>query len=253
MGVRGHAADRRAPTADPELRRLKPGVFLFAAPELPDRNFAETVVLLVQHGPEGALGLVIDRPTELPVTEILGEKSGLQDLRVYWGGPVQPEAMFGLIRTNRPGEQTRKVLDDVYMTGNRVELEAAARDAGADRVRIYLGYAGWGAGQLEKEIRAGGWLLTPGDAASVFSADPEGVWERAYRLLERIEVRGRRPLDQARPARTAFLSSEVSITISARATRSRGEVRKRGSRPAGTAPGPAPRPTQPLRPARFAA
>jgi putative transcriptional regulator len=190
LGGRGLHADRRAPTADPELRRLKPGVFLYAAPQLADRNFAQTVVLLIEHGPTGSLGLVIDRPSEMPATEVLGESSGLQDLRVYWGGPVQPEALFGLVRTNRPGEGAKKVLDGVYMTASRVELEAAARgNRPEDRVRIYLGYAGWGAGQLDAEVKAGGWLIAPGEPAAVFSTDPEGLWERAYQLLERIEVR----------------------------------------------------------------
>ena len=199
VGGSSLAGDRRAPTADPELRKLKPGVFLYAAPQLEDPNFAQTVVLLIEHGEKGALGLVIDRPSELPVAEVLGESIGLRDLSVYWGGPVQPEAMFGLIRTDRPGEATKRVLDGVYMTGNRVELEAAARGARAEeRVRIYLGYAGWGAGQLEAEVRAGGWLLAPGEAAAVFSADPEGLWQRAYQLLERIEVRNESRLPGSR-------------------------------------------------------
>jgi putative transcriptional regulator len=177
-----------AAEAGPEL--LQPGVFLYAAPDLEDPNFAETVVLLIEHGRDGSLGLVIDRPSDLPLTEVLGKGAGLEGLRVYWGGPVQPEAVLGLIRTDSPGEKMARVLDGVYLTGSRTDLGAAARGKRPEgRVRVYRGYAGWGKGQLQAEIEAGGWLITPANASAIFSTDPEGVWQRARQLRERREVR----------------------------------------------------------------
>jgi putative transcriptional regulator len=190
MGVAVLLPAAGARGADPDLGRLRPGVFLYAAPKLPDPNFAETVVLLVQHGPEGAMGLVIDRPTDVSAREVLKEAKGLRELPVYWGGPVQPEAVFGLVNTDRPSKKAVRVFEDVYLTGRRQDLEAAARGAKAeDRVRIYLGYSGWGAGQLEGEVRRRGWLIAPGEAALVFSPEPEKLWRRAYRLLDRLEAR----------------------------------------------------------------
>jgi putative transcriptional regulator len=184
--VAGHPAS----AADSDRQPLKAGVFLYAAPDLPDPNFAETVVLLIEHGRDGSLGLVIDRPSEVPLTEVLGKGAGLEGLRAYWGGPVQPETVLGLIRTDSPGEKMARVLDGVYLTGSRPDLAAAARGKRAEeRVRVYRGYAGWGKGQLETEIEAGGWLITHANASAIFSTDPEGVWQRARHLRKQLEVR----------------------------------------------------------------
>lgn len=179
-----------ASAADPDRQELKAGVFLYAAPGLEDPNFAKTVVFLIEHGRDGSLGLVIDRPSEVPVTEVLGKGSGTEGLVVYWGGPVEPETVLGLIRTSSPGETMARVLDGVYLTGSRPDLAAVARGKRAEeRVRIYRGYAGWGRGQLEAEREAGGWLIAPANATAIFSTDPEGVWERARQLRKRLEAR----------------------------------------------------------------
>jgi putative transcriptional regulator len=174
---------------DPEVRRLQPGVFLYASPQLRDPNFSQTVVLLVEYGSKGAMGLVIDRPTEVLASELLKDAKALRGLQVYWGGPVQPEAVFGLVTTGQPSKEAVRVIDGLYLTGKQQDLEAAARGGKAEeRVRIYLGYAGWGAGQLEGEVMRDGWLVTPGDPAAVFSPEPEKVWRRAYQLLDRLEA-----------------------------------------------------------------
>jgi putative transcriptional regulator len=175
---------------DPEVRRLKPGVFLYASPGMRDSNFSETVVLLVEHGPKGAMGLVINRPTEWTADEALKDARALRKLVVHWGGPVQPDAVFGLIRAPRPPKGGVRVLEGVFLTAKRKDLDAAVRkDATAEGVRVYAGYSGWGAGQLEREILQNGWFVAPGDAESVFSARPEGVWQKVRRLQERLEAR----------------------------------------------------------------
>ncbi len=175
---------------DPEVRRLRPGVLLYASPDLREPNFSQTVVLLVEYGPQGAMGLVINRPTEWKASEALKDAGKLRRLVVYWGGPVQPDAVFGLVRAARPPKGGVRVLDGVFLTGRRKDLDTAVQDdeAGA-RVRVYSGYAGWGAGQLEGEVLRNGWIVASGDADAVFSRRPEEVWDRVHHLLDRLEAR----------------------------------------------------------------
>ena len=182
-------ASARAADTDPEVRRLRTGVFLYASPKLRDLNFAQTVVLLIEYGPKGAMGLVIDRPTQVLASEVLKDAKALRGLQVYWGGPVQPEAVFGLVNTPHPSKRAIRVFEGIYLTGKRQDLEAAARGGKADeRVRVYLGYTGWGAGQLEGEVMSNGWLVTRGEPAAVFSPEPEKLWRRTYQLLDRLEA-----------------------------------------------------------------
>jgi putative transcriptional regulator len=175
---------------DPEVRRLRPGVFLYASPSLKEPNFSQTVVLLVEYGPKGAMGLVINRPTEWKASEALEKASELRRLTVYWGGPVQMDAVFGLVRTVRSPKGGVRVLEDVFLTAKRKDLETAARgDETGARVRVYAGYTGWGAGQLESEILRNGWIVATGDADAVFSRQPEDVWEKVHQFLDRLEAR----------------------------------------------------------------
>ena len=174
---------------DPEVGRLKPGVFLFASPDLNEPNFSETVVLLAEYGPKGAMGLVINRPTDWKASEVLENSSAVGKLLVYWGGPVQTNVVFGLVRFARPPKVGLHVIDDVYLTGKRKDLDAAVRaDEAGLRVRLYAGYTGWGAGQLESEVRRSGWIVAPGDADTVFSKRPEDVWDKVHHLLDRLEA-----------------------------------------------------------------
>jgi len=179
------------PSADARLR-LRAGVFLYAAPGLPDPNFAQTVVLLVHHTSEGAMGLVVNRPTDVPVRDAftkLGELSTLE-LPLYWGGPVQTEAITVLLRSARRLDGTDRVLPDVHFTTELGPLKKAARQAEArSLVRVYAGYAGWSGGQLERETRLGSWVVAPADATSVFALDPSALWLRVHDLMRRIEVR----------------------------------------------------------------
>jgi len=197
--------------ATPDVARLRPGIFLYASPALADPNFSQTVVLLVQYGPEGAMGLVINRPGDLDAKTALPALAGMP---MYEGGPVQTETMIALVRTRRPSPKAVRVLDDVYLSGKREELEAAARGGRAqERVRVFSGYSGWTAGQLESEVKAGGWLVGPGDAAAVFSPEPGKLWRKVFLLLQRREAaqssqspssisRSRRPIRFSTSARS---------------------------------------------------
>jgi len=177
---------RSGPERDP--KKLRPGVFLYAVPGLGDPSFAETVVLLIAYDKAGAMGLVVNRPTRVPLRELLTNEPGAQksDLHFYWGGPVQPQAVHALVRTSSPSGSARRVLDDVYISGDVADVrEALARPDAAARVKLFTGYAGWTGGQLEIEVRAGAWVVEPADARSVFTDDPD-LWERVHEILERL-------------------------------------------------------------------
>jgi putative transcriptional regulator len=184
-----------APAARPDRQasRLRPGVFLYAAPELQAPAFSESVVLLVSHDADGSLGLIVNRPTRFAVRDAvkaLAEIRGL-DLALYFGGPVQPEEIVALLRPAKPMEATR-VLPDVYFSTNSKDIQAAARaPEAASRLRVYAGYAGWAPGQLAGELRRGAWVVGPADARSVFTSDPSTLWPRVHELRRGIEARGR--------------------------------------------------------------
>ena len=185
------------PSPDRDPSRLRPGLLLYAAPGIADSRFAESVVLLIQHGPEGSMGLVVNRPTDMPLREALVavEEAKGSGLRVHWGGPVKPEAILALVRSPSasPGAQT--VLADVHLTGDLADVRAALSGPDpAGRLRVYTGCTGWTAGQLATEVRSGVWVMDRADADSVFAPDPSALWERVRLLLRRLEARARRAL-----------------------------------------------------------
>lgn len=174
--------------------RLKAGLFLYAAPGLSDPNFARTVIVLLQHGPQGSLGLVVNRPMNRTLREVFDEKLGERgdEVPLFWGGPVQPEAVIALVRAPRPGPRARTVLPEVQLTRDLDEVKASLveRDA-LLRVRVFSGYAGWGPDQLATEVRRGTWVLEPADAASVFSPEPSRLWDRVHEILGRVLAESR--------------------------------------------------------------
>jgi len=164
---------------------LQKGMMLIAMPTLLDPNFRQTVVLLCEHGPEGAMGLVVNRPTTVPLSTVVPSvvKLARSEDPVYVGGPVQTNAMM-ILYEGEPIGNSHPVMSDLHLTGDLEDLEKLDRGLGRDlRIKFYLGYAGWSAGQLEMEIRAGGWKLVPGDPGVVFQEDPVRVWPKLIQSL----------------------------------------------------------------------
>ena len=160
------------------------GKLLVAARSLSDPNFDQTVVLLLDYSSEGALGLVVNRPTEMKLSLLLPDAEGIGDRVdiVYDGGPVLPGAMVMLLRTDEELDETREILAGVLATPSREILEQRlAQGFPADRLRVYFGHAGWGPGQLDAEIARHDWLILSGDADTVFDASPSEVWPRLIR------------------------------------------------------------------------
>ncbi len=167
---------------------LAPG-FIAAMPQLDDPNFRRTVVLLLRHDDDGAFGLVINRPVPLSVAELCRSQEivyrGPADLSVYGGGPVQGESHLLVLHGDSPlhpegGEDELEIVPGVFLVTARQGLEALA-GRGTPRLRCFLGYSGWGAGQLEGELAEGTWVPLEANDALVFASDPERVWELALR------------------------------------------------------------------------
>lgn len=178
-----HAAlqDPGAAPSQPSLA----GQMLIASPTLRDPRFDHTVILMVRHNAEGALGIVINRPVgESPLKNVLaaiGEKDDgvTGNLRIFYGGPVQPEVGFVLHSTDYQRNETVKIDADVAMTSSREILRDIAAGHGPQKTLVAFGYAGWGAGQLEGELALHGWYIAAGDAKLVFDTDREKVWDEA--------------------------------------------------------------------------
>ena len=171
------------------------GKLLVASRDLGDPNFAKTVILLVHYTEgQGAVGLVLNKRTDVPVSRVfhdLKEASGRKE-PVYIGGPVELNSVLALLKSANKPERSEKVFGDVYLIGNKDLLtKTLASSAEAAVFHTYIGYAGWGAGQLEHEVELGAWHIMPADAGTVFHADPDSVWER---LIRRTETQIARPL-----------------------------------------------------------
>jgi putative transcriptional regulator len=153
------------------------GRLLVASPALLDPNFHRTVVLLLDHGPGGALGLVLNRPTATDLDEPLPQwrDHAVAPAVVFVGGPVQPDAAIGLARSREAAVEGWRPLFDQLGTLD-LAGEPAALTPAIDGLRVYAGYAGWAAGQLEGEIEAGAWWVVRSAPGDVLCDDPAQLW-----------------------------------------------------------------------------
>jgi len=163
---------------------------LVAMPSLADPNFSQSVTLVCEHTDRGALGIVINRPLEMKMSEVLEQLSltsddlRLCDMPVLRGGPVQNDRGFVLHRPSPQNwDSTLPVSDTLHVTTSRDVLAAMARGEGPAQAVVALGYAGWDAGQLEVEMLQNAWLTVPCDDALIFDLPFEQRWQAAARLL----------------------------------------------------------------------
>jgi len=176
---------------DRPVARLKPGVFLFAVPELHDPNFSQTVVLLIHYEKAGAMGVIVNKPTEFSLEEVLPDLEEIQgqSLPVFFGGPVSQNRMLVLLRSNKPPKGALKVFKDVYYTGDKNALiEILQKRSSHKAVRVYAGFAGWAPGQLEHEVSRGDWVIAYANADMIFTEDPSKVWPEIFNIQEQIEI-----------------------------------------------------------------
>jgi putative transcriptional regulator len=152
------------------------GQLLVAGPGLLDPNFWRTVVLIVEHTEEGALGLVLNRPSETSVGEAVPQLAELlnPEERLFIGGPVQPSSVIVLARFEDATDAALLAFDDIGVLGTGPSADELS--AGVRAGRAFLGHAGWGAGQLDGELERGDWILEPARREDAFAQDPQELW-----------------------------------------------------------------------------
>jgi putative transcriptional regulator len=168
---------------------LGAGKFLVASRDLPDPNFAKSVVLLVQYDDDGVVGLIVNRRSKVPLSRVLGDVPGAKDRPdpIYAGGPVGKTGVLALLRAPAKPGDAKRVFADVYLISSKELLQKTiASPATSNAFHVYLGYAGWAPGQLEHEVDLGAWYIFHGNAAAVFDSDPDTLWSR---LIHETELR----------------------------------------------------------------
>ncbi len=175
---------------------LAGGRFLIATHQLTGPFFSQTVLLLLDHGPAGAVGLIINRPTELELAKILPFVTPLRERsdKVYSGGPVDLHAVTFLVRSESEPPNSRHVVDDVHATGSKdTLLEILKSEPASSHFHAYMGYAGWGPGQLDAEVRRGDWYVAPAQPDLIFGEATPDLWQRLIREHGGVRVRGQPP------------------------------------------------------------
>ena len=159
---------------------------LLSMPQLQDPNFARTVVLLCEYGPDGAFGLVLNRPTEMPASSMVRLEPpvvGGNTMPLWIGGPVEPERGWLLLSEEPPAAEFKLICDGLYLSTSIVLLRDLLEMSPAPRARVLAGYAGWGPGQLDEELAQSAWLMGDVDLDIVFDTPADSMWETAIRRL----------------------------------------------------------------------
>ena len=175
-------------------------ILLVARAELPDPNFKDSVVLVMNNIGPAPIGVIINRPTRIGVSELFPdlEHAGRPDEKLYFGGPVDIESASFLFRADTPPEHAIKVIDGVYFSANRELLrKLLVRDKPMDGVRIFVGHSGWAPGQLEAEIARGDWTLAPAEMDAIFHGKSEHPWPE-QQAPEGERSRGIKPFRERR-------------------------------------------------------
>ena len=155
------------------------GVFLVATPQLHGTGFQQSVILITHYSEQGATGLTINRPSDIPLRRAFPSVRQLQQNNepLFLGGPVNQSAVFVLTRTNSPIENMRHIVDDIYFTaGHYIQTDILSL-----RSRVFAGYAGWAPGQLQHEIDRGDWLIVHTNADIIFADDLDTLWADLFK------------------------------------------------------------------------
>jgi putative transcriptional regulator len=174
------------PVQSTNAKDLGAGKLLVASRRLGDPNFAQTVVLLVRYDAKDVVGLVLNRRTDLPMSQVL---EGIKAARnrsdpVYSGGPVEP-SVFALTQSPSKVEGAEHIFGTVYMISTKASFEQAiSARPDASGLHVYLGAAAWSAAQLRMEMALGAWFIFPADAGTVFDSDPDSLWPKMIKKTE---------------------------------------------------------------------
>jgi putative transcriptional regulator len=180
-----HAENEFSPSS------VEKGVLLVASPRLTDPNFRQTVVLVVEHGSEGTMGLILNRPTNVLLSEALPQLTVLKGSthRLFVGGPVEASRLLLLFRLKEPPADARAVFDGVYAGGTPAVLERIISQANpAEAFRAFAGSAGWAPGQLTVEMLQGAWAILPPESFDIFDKNPATLWQDCLSRLHAPRV-----------------------------------------------------------------
>ena len=187
----GHPSTRslNGPAAANVLAMNLTDNFLIAMPSLEDPNFHGTVTYICAHSEDGAMGIVINRPLKIKLGEIFAQlgievlDETTRDAAVLHGGPVQTERGFVIHQPSGTWDSVMQVSDTIAVATSHDILHSIAQGKGPGKAVVALGYAGWGAGQLEREVLDNAWLSAPADSNIIFDVAAEHRWEQATRML----------------------------------------------------------------------
>ena len=185
-GARGHP---------PQVDSLR-GQLLIAAPTLVDPNFVRTVILVAEHNEEGAMGVVLNRPTEATVGDVVPKLEEIVDAEetVFSGGPVAPTGVLVIAEFDDPADAAVPVLEDIGVMA--LDEDAGLAADGLRSTRAFAGHAGWGPGQLEDELEEPAWIVEPARREDVFCDEAEALWESVLRRKGgQYALLARMPLD----------------------------------------------------------
>ncbi|MFQ5431090.1 MAG: YqgE/AlgH family protein [Nitrospinota bacterium] len=172
---------------------LGKGVFLVADPHMGGPYFSNSVVLLLEYDQTGAFGVIVNRPTNIPLAQIVPNIKGVEKLKgnMFLGGPVARNNPLMLLRTDKKPEKVdNSVLDGVYyITDHKYMIDIIQEMGPEDKVRVYAGYAGWYPGQLEAEVERGGWVVLKADPYTLFDKNPDKIWDDLISGKSGISVR----------------------------------------------------------------
>jgi putative transcriptional regulator len=170
---------------------VEKGVLLVASPSLDDPNFRQAVVLVVEHGPEGTVGLILNRSTNVLLSHALPDLTVLKgtSYQLFAGGPVEPTGLLLLFRLKEPPADARSVFDGVYVGGTPKVLERIITQAKpTETFRAFAGFAGWAPGQLKYEMLQGAWAILPPDSIGIFDNNPATFWQDCIDRLQAPRV-----------------------------------------------------------------
>jgi putative transcriptional regulator len=185
------AAEADSPSYSRANLDLSDGKFLVATRQLIDPRFTQTVVLLIRYNKEGALGLIINRPTKANLSDALPDLPNVKSIKetLFLGGPVDLSRMFLLLLSSEPPKESIRVFGHVYVSSSKEVLqERIPIQSAKEKLRVYAGYAGWGAGQLESEIQQGHWNVWHADAEIIFNTPAKDVWPEMIRRSTVLEA-----------------------------------------------------------------
>ena len=175
--------------------------------------FVQTVILLLHYDETGAVGLVVNRPTEVGMDELVADDDAISAYSgpIYWGGPVQMNSLRALMSTDKAPEGAEIIIDSVYLVPVTDALENAPQDV--PDLRLFMGYAGWAPGQLDHEMAKGSWHVVPASEDFVFAKDPGELWKQ---LVPPREHRAQRSDESDQVLTSALNSSQLPLSSASR-------------------------------------